>query len=485
MQLARSAIAIFLCELLIFPLASCQKRVEMPQAPLAPAVFKPLSEALHQPYLRLFEQAPRLEFSRTQIESMRVYLDQSKDYCTTKFENRAKTHEEAMDKAQAELRRRTAKVTEAERHRLHCDIQNSRILASQARTLAQHAIPVAYDNKQAKLKLIGEWPQDLERIKREISSGEYVSRQYGDVKDIGFRKVGEGQEDDVKTGRETIEEMKRTDLLPPEIDNAVIREYASDLGKRLASKSDLRVPVKITVLNSKEINAFALPGGFLFLQRGLLEAVEDEAQLAGVVAHEIAHASARHGHKLMRRATIASIIYQAAQVAALVLTGGAVGIGTYYALQYGFMGLGLVLNLDLLGVSRDFELEADRLGVQYAWNAGYDPSGFVRFFDKMATTEGYVDGASWFRTHPPFYERMVQTQQEIMFLPPKSALVTNRPEFDQMKKELAKVSAKAKEEEAGKPSLKAPEEGCPPPQKLEYEPGQPIETICSMANGGK
>lgn len=94
--------------------------------------------------------------------------------------------------------------------------------------------------------------------------------------------------------------------------------------------------MKVEVLNAKEINAFALPGGFLFIQRGLLEETEDEAQLVGVLAHEIAHAAARHGHKLMKRATIAGIIYQAAQVAAMVLTGGVAGIGTYHALQYGF-----------------------------------------------------------------------------------------------------------------------------------------------------
>jgi predicted Zn-dependent protease len=170
-----------------------------------------------------------------------------------------------------------------------------------------------------------------------------------------------------------------TGLLPPELDNPEIKKYVNNLAQKIAKHSDLRVPLNLTLLNSKEINAFALPGGFLFVQRGLLEAVEDEAQLAGVIAHEIAHVTGRHGYKLMKRATIASIIYQAAQVAAVILTGGAATLGTYYALQYGFYGLGLVLSLDLLGVSREFELEADQLGVQYAWNAGYDPSGFIRF----------------------------------------------------------------------------------------------------------
>jgi predicted Zn-dependent protease len=255
--------------------------------------------------------------------------------------------------------------------------------------------------------------------------------------------------------------MKRQDLLP-------------------AAHSDLRIPVKVTALNAKEVNAFALPGAFLFVQRGLLEETEDEAQLAGVIAHEIAHAAARHGHQLMQKQTIASIVYQAAQIAAVIATGGVAGIGTYYALRYGFMGLGLLLSLDLLGVSREFEIEADTLGIQYAWNSGYDPTGFVRFFDKMATTEGYVNGTSWFRTHPPFYNRMVNAEEEMMYLPDKSNLTTNTPEFERMKEELKKVTANAEEEEKGRPSLKAPEPGCPAPDKVEYQPDEPIETLCSL-----
>src|SRR5262250_1022216 len=210
--------------------------------------------------------------------------------------------------------------------------------------------------------------------------------------------------------------MKRTGLMPPAVEDKAIQQYVNSVAQRIAQKPDLKVPLHVSVLQSREINAFALPGGYLFIERGLLEAADDESELAGVIAHEIAHDAARHGHKLMNRAAVAGIFYQAAQIAAMVLTGGIASIGMYYALQYGLYGLGLVLNLKLLGVSRDYELEADQLGVQYAWNAEYDPSGFIRFFDKMATREGYINGVSWFRTHPPFYERMVQTEREVMFL---------------------------------------------------------------------
>ena len=267
--------------------------------------------------------------------------------------------------------------------------------------------------------------------------------------------------------------------MPKEIEDEAVVGYVKQLGQKIAANSDLQVPLQITVLNSKEINAFAFPGGFVFVERGLLESVDDEAQLAGVIAHEMSHVVGRHGHKLMTKATIASIIYQAAQVAAVVLTGGAASIGAYYALQYGFYGIGLTLNLTLLGVSRDFEQQADQLGIQYAWKAGYDTSGFVRFFDKMATKEGYVNGLSWFRSHPPFYQRMVESEREIMYLPKKPNAIFNTSEFTAMKQELTKVSAKADEESKGRPSLVSPEQGCPAPSKILYESEKPIETICS------
>lgn len=448
-------------------------------APLPKEVFQAFQDALAKPYLDLFEQAEKFEFSASQIEAMRKYLDRSRDSCVRLYRQRASQYQKQREKAQAELKRRTASLDDAERRQMHCNIQNARILESQAQMLAEHAIPVAYENRKAKLELIEKWPEELKRIKAEIASGAYHQRRFGDVKDIGVRELVPGQERDVKDGQEAVRQMKMTGLLPPELDNPLIRKYVTELAQKIGARSDLRVPLNVTVLNSKEINAFALPGGFLFVQRGLLEAVEDEAQLAGVIAHEIAHVTGRHGYRLMKRATIASIIYQAAQIAAVLLTGGAATLGTYYALQYGFYGLGLVLSLDLLGVSREFELEADQLGVQYAWNAGYDPSGFIRFFDKMATREGYVNGASWFRTHPPFYARMVQTKREMMFLPDKPGLIRDSEEFKRMKEELAKVTAQAQEEEKNKPSLLAPVQGCPAPEKIEYKPGEPIEKICS------
>jgi predicted Zn-dependent protease len=464
--------------------ASCGgTRRAKPDIPLAPEVFNPLIEEVRKPYVELFRIAPALEYSASQIQRMREYLGQAKDYCVGVFEQHEEVYDKDLEAAQRDLQRRSAKLNEKERHDLHCNIQNLRALRSQAEVLSTHAIPVAYENKQAKLDLIEQWPGQLKEIQQQLADGSHSKRRWADVQDIGFRKLEPDQKDDIKDGEEAVRQMRMTGLLPPEVENKAVVDYVKALTQKVARATDSTIPIQVTVLNSKEVNAFALPGGFLFVQRGLLEAAEDESQLVGVIAHEIAHSVARHGHKLMTRATIASIIFQAAQVAAIILTGGAASIGLYYALQYGFYGLGLALNLQLLGVSREFELEADQLGVQYSWNSGYDPSGFIRFFDRMATREGYVNGASWFRTHPPFYQRMVESQREITFLPRKDSLAVQSTEFQAMKKELALVTQKAKEDEekdGKRPSLLSPEQGCPAPEKIEYKPGDPIETLCSQ-----
>jgi predicted Zn-dependent protease len=144
------------------------------------------------------------------------------------------------------------------------------------------------------------------------------------------------------------------------------------------------------------------------------------------------------------------------------------------------------LDLQLLGVSRDFELEADNLGIQYAWNAGYDPEGFIRFFDKMANKHGYAIGASWFRTHPPFYQRILQSKREITFPGPKEQMILHTTQFEEMKLVLAPVSAEAKKKENEyRPTLyRTAKESCTAPPPL-YKSEDPIETICAQFGPGK
>ncbi len=441
-----------------------------------------LEDDLRKSYLELFQLAPKLHFTAGEIPAMRLLLAQSRDSCVNKFKRRSAEYESEAKDAQHQLKRVRASDDESERHALHCKIQNLEELRSQSELLASKAVPVAYENKKAKLELIERWPAQYGEIRQEISSRSYRNRRWGDVQDIGFREIASGQEKDVKTGKEIIKQMKTSHMMPPELEDKAIEDYVKKVGEKVAANSDLKVPLQVTVLNSKEINAFALPGGYLFVERGLLEAAEDESELAGVLAHEMGHVVARHSHKLMTRATIAQAIFQAAQVAAVIATGGVVGLGTYYALQYGFYGLGMVLDLKLLGVSREYELQADQLGIQYARKSGYDPNGFIRFFDKMATKVGYVNGMSWFRTHPPFYERMVNAEREILFLPKKENFIVDTSAFKEMKTRLVKVSAKASDEEKNRPTLR--EKGCPKPSKIAYQPGEPVEKLCSQDEAG-
>ena len=479
-NLFRKSVAVLLCPVLALLPILGEGVAYAQQTPVRSAQTLALREYLQKSYLELFELAPKLEFSTTEIEAQRNALKSGKDLCVGRFKTHSKQYGSQIDAARKDLKKDTATLSDAKRTQAHCNIQNLDLLKSEADILAGQAIPTAYDNLGAKLDVIQQWPAEYKQIQQDLASGTYHTRRWGDVKDIGFRQIEPNQQDDIKRGSDAVEEMKRLGLMPPEVEDKAIQEYVRSVGERVAKHSDLKIPLHITVLQSREINAFALPGGYLFIERGLLEAADDESELAGVIAHEISHDTARHSNKLMKRATIAGIFYQAAQIAAVLLTGGVAGIGMYYALQYGFYGLGLVLNLKLLGVSRDYELEADQLGVQYAWNAGYDPSGFIRFFDKMATKKGYVNGVSWFRTHPPFYQRMVATQREITFLEQKPDATVQTSAFEQMKKELAPIAAKAEKEEIGKPSLLiTKEEGCAPPNKIEYKPDQPIEELCA------
>jgi Zn-dependent protease with chaperone function len=439
-----------------------------------------IDEALQKPYLDLFEFARQPRYAPAEINMARDGLRDAQEICVRGFKEKAAQYGKEIEKAQKQLKDGSGRITESQRHEMHCRIQNLRILQSQADMLAKRAIPIAYDNRKAKLDLIEQWPTKYKELLKELEGGTFRGRHWGDVQDIGFREIEKDQDKDIKTGQDAIREMKTSGLMPKEIENRQVVDYVTRVARTVGMHSDLKVPLQVTVLDSKEINAFALPGGFLFVERGLLEAIDDESELAGVIGHELSHVVARHGHKLMVKAEIADILFQAAQIASVLFTGGA-GIGTYYALQYGFYGLGFVLDLKLLGVSRDFELQADQLGVQYTWNSGYDPTGFIRFFDKMATTKGYVEGASWFYDHPPFYERMVEAEREIAFLPEKPKLVIQTSDFGEMKKALAAVTEKAREDDTERPTLLAREQGCPAPDKLDYEPGQVIETICGQA----
>jgi hypothetical protein len=437
-----------------------------------------LPQIVEKSYLEVLDLATKITINPKEVETYRAQLKREKDAKETALKQEIESLKQQIEtdkKKLDELNRRGSRDDAAaaqQRHDIHCNIQKLRKKLVQKEAIERKTLDVSYDNKEAKLDLAARWPEEKRKVDAEVEAGRARQRPYGNVEDIGIREVGKDQEKDIKVGEEASQELKSLGLMPPEFKDEEVEKYIRNLTEYIAKNSDLRVPVKTTVLLTDEINAFALPGGFLYVNTGLILEADSESELAGVMAHEIAHAAARHSARLMKKATIRGILLQAAQIAAYVFTGGAVGLLGYYLLQYGFAGLGLLINLELLGVSREFEMEADQLGAQYMWKGGYDPKAFVTFFDKMASKQGYARNTSFFRTHPAFADRIFASFREFAFLPPKAEYMTDSTEFQQVKKRLSKLAKEAldtqKEEAKKKPRLQKKEAPCPedeePPQ---------------------
>jgi predicted Zn-dependent protease len=252
------------------------------------------------------------------------------------------------------------------------------------------------------------------------------SDKKNDPDEIGNRDVGKGVnfyslEKEIALGKGLAQEVERQAKI---IDDPIIAEYVNRVGQNLVRNSDAKVPFTIKVLDSEEVNAFALPGGFFFVNSGLILKADNEAELAGVMAHEIAHVAARHG---TRQATRGAIINYAS--IPLIFMGGWTG----YAIQ---QGAGLAIPMGFLTFSRGFEREADFLGLQYLYKTGYDPTCFVDFFEKIESLEKKKPGtlSKVFSTHPMTDDRIKASQAEIQkILKAKPEYVVNTSEFNDVK----------------------------------------------------
>ncbi len=267
---------------------------------------------------------------------------------------------------------------------------------------------------------------------------------------IGERNVGKGVnfysiEKEIAMGKRFAQEIERQAKL---IDDPVITEYVNRVGQNLVRNSDVRIPVTIKVIDSEEVNAFALPGGFFFVNSGLLLRAETEAELAGVMAHEIAHIAARHGTRQATRAQIANI----ASIP-LIFLGGWAGYGIRQA-------AGILVPMGFLKFSRSFEKEADLLGLQYMYKAGYDPTAFIDFFEKLQAAEKRKPGtmAKIFSSHPPTGARIRFAQRNIQeLLDAKPQYVVTTSEFNKVKARLAMLHNRHvgdDEKEEGRPRLR-------------------------------
>jgi beta-barrel assembly-enhancing protease len=232
------------------------------------------------------------------------------------------------------------------------------------------------------------------------------------------------------------------------VNDPVVTEYVNRIGQNLVRNSDAQVPFTIKVIDSDVVNAMALPGGFFYVNSGLILAADEEAEMAGVMAHEIAHVAACHYAREMTRAQL----MQMASIP-LIFVGGAIGYGAYEA-------SGLAIPMTFLKFSRNFEAQADYLGVQYMYRAGYDPSAFVSFFEKLQAMEKKKPGtiSKAFDTHPQTADRIEKSQEEIRkILPSKPQYVVTTSEFDEVKARLASIENRHKvldQKDANKPSLR-------------------------------
>jgi predicted Zn-dependent protease len=272
-----------------------------------------------------------------------------------------------------------------------------------------------------------------------------------DVDAIGNRSVGKGLnfyslEREIALGKALAQEVERSSKL---IDDPVVTEYVNRVGQNLVRNSDAQVPFTIKVIDSDEVNAFALPGGFFYVNSGLILRAQEESELAGVMAHEISHVTARHGTK---QATKGELIQLGAMAAMIVVPYGWAGYGIY-------QGMNLAIPLTFLKFSRDAEREADFLGIQYMYKAGYDPNAYVTFFERIQADEKRRPGTipKFFSTHPPTPERIELAQKEIArILPDKDEYIVTTSEFDAVKGRLRNVmfAKKVQDNQPGKPTLR-------------------------------
>jgi predicted Zn-dependent protease len=275
-----------------------------------------------------------------------------------------------------------------------------------------------------------------------------------DVEAVGNRNVGcktglgnwYGVEKQIAMGKQYAQQVESTVKL---IQDPTVTEYVNRVGQNLVRNSDAQVPFTIKVIDSDDINAFALPGGFFYVNSGLILAADEEAELAGVMAHEIAHVAACHAARENTRGNLMNM----ASIP-LIFVGGAIGYAGYEA-------AGLALPMTFLHFSRGFEAEADYLGMQYMYKSGYDPQAFISFFEKVQAQEKKKPGtlAKAFSTHPQTPDRIAKSQEEIaQILPARMQYVVSTSEFDDVKSRLATIENRHKildkKDDGKKPSLR-------------------------------
>ncbi len=274
-------------------------------------------------------------------------------------------------------------------------------------------------------------------------------RKINDGSDKFFGWLGGSQSREIAVGRQIATEVEQQAKL---VEDPVVTEYINRIGQNVVLHSDAKVPFTIKVIDSDEVNAFALPGGFFYVNKGLILAADNEAELAGVMAHEIAHVAARHAMENQGKATamnygmLAGMIFGGPIAGAVLQNGG-----------------GILGGLAMLKFSRGAEVEADNLGVQYLYASGYDPTSMSTMFEKLASKNKKKPGsvAKLFSSHPQSLDRRDTSLSLVARFPEKEEYVISTSEFQRVKAHLlrlsnvkAGVTGDIDDLDAGKPTLK-------------------------------
>jgi Zn-dependent protease with chaperone function len=240
--------------------------------------------------------------------------------------------------------------------------------------------------------------------------------------------LGGSREKEMQVGRQLALEVEQQAKL---VEDPLITEYVNRVGQNIVLHSDAKVPFTIKVIDSDEVNAFALPGGFFYVNKGLILAADNEAELAGVMAHEIAHVAARHAMEnqgkgtLINYGALAGIIFGGPIVSTVLQNGG-----------------GILAGLAMLKFTRGAEEEADKLGVQYLYASGYDPTAMATMFEKLASKNKKKPGsfAKLFTTHPQSEDRRDSSLALVARFPEREEYVISTSEFQKVKKHLERIS---------------------------------------------
>ncbi len=312
--------------------------------------------------------------------------------------------------------------------------------------------PTSADNKKATDAAKAQTdslPSPGENLDPHIKKGSEDDVDAIGTRNIGGRGFGNFYSTDweIRNGKAYSMEIEKSAHL---VTDPVVVEYVNRIGQNLVKNSDAKVPFTIKVIDSDEINAFALPGGFFYVNSGLIMAADEEAELAGVMAHEISHVVAHHAARQMTKMNYA----QMASIPLIIMTSGSyTGYGIYEATQ-------LAIPVAFLKFSRMDESEADFLGLQYMYKAGYDPQAFIQFFEKIDALEKHKPGAvaKLFSDHPQTPDRIARSEDEIAsILPAKPDYIVTTSEFDDVKARLARIENKRKlndKNNGNKPTLR-------------------------------